>query len=156
MLAVLVMLLWLGLASLWFRHSFWTTANIMATGFYGASALGRGLSWSSAPGIAVYLIAYSLFGALFAVVMRGFHSRARLVLIGILAGAAWYYLCFGLLWIRLNPRVALYTHDRRMLWGHMLYGALLGRFPLYQARLAGPPPLVTDRIEAAEGAPAEK
>ena len=140
MLAVLVMLLWLGLASAWYRRAFWATANIMASGFYGASALGRGMSWASFSGIAVYLTLYSLFGALFAMSMNGTFTRARLVLIGILSGVAWYYLWFGLLWVHLNPLIALYTHDRPMLWGHLLYGAMLGRFPVYLTRLAGRPP----------------
>jgi hypothetical protein len=141
MVAVLAMLGWLGLVSAWYRHSLWTPANVMASCFYGNDALGPALSWKSLSGIAFYLIAYSLFGALFALVIGEGLSRRRLFLIGILTGAAWYYLWFGLLWPQLNPLVTLYTHDRPMLWGHFLFGAMLGRFPRYVARLAaGEPP----------------
>ncbi len=137
MLAALVMLLWLGLAAAWFQRSFWTPANVMATCFYGASALGRGFSSAALSGIAIYLIVYSLLGAVFGALFNGSFTRTRLSLIGILAGAAWYYLWFGILWMHVNPLVWLYTHNRPMLWGHMLFGALLGRFPAY--RLPGHP-----------------
>ena len=151
MLAALAMLLWLGLTSAWYRHSFWNAADIMATTFYGASALGQGLAWSSFSGIAFYLIVYSLFGAFFGWIMEGAGKRRRLVLLGILAGGAWYYLWFGLLWIRLNPLVSLYTHDRPMLWGHLLYGAMLGRFPAYLERPVAPPASAPEPLES--GAP---
>jgi hypothetical protein len=155
MLAVLVMLLWLGLASAWYQRSFWTSANIMASGFYGPSTLGRGFSWATLSGMAVYLILYSLFGALWGALMEGAFTRGRLVLFGILSGVAWYYLWFGLLWMHLNPLVTLYTHDRPMFWGHMLYGAMLGRFPVYRARLAPRPPQPGTPPESA-AAPLEK
>jgi hypothetical protein len=138
MLAVLGMLAAIGVVSAWFQRSFWTPCNVMATTFYGARALGRGLSWSCVSGIALYLILYSLLGAAFAAVMRPGSSRLRLALIGILTGVAWFYLWFGLLWPHLNPLVSLYTHDRPMLWGHMLYGALLSRFPEFGERLRKP------------------
>jgi hypothetical protein len=151
MFAALAMLVWLGLTSAWYRHSFWNAADIMATTFYGPAALGQGLAWSTCSGIAFYLIVYSLFGALHGWVMEGAGNRRRLMLIGMLAGGAWYYLWFGLLWMRLNPLVSLYTHDRPMLLGHLLYGALLGRFPAYLARRAASPTGAPEPV--ANGAP---
>ena len=139
MVATLAMLVWLALAAKWYRHTIWTAANIMASNFYGDNAIGPGFAWSSLSGVAVYLILYSLFGALFALAVRGGMSRLRLVLAGILAGVAWYYLWFGLLWPRIDPLVTLYTHDQPMMWGHMLFGGMLGRFPVYLRRLAGLP-----------------
>ena len=132
----LVLLLGVGLASSWYRGSFWGPANIMASTFYGDDAIGRGFSWNTLSGIAVYLILYSLFGALFGAAMhRSGWSRGRLTLLGMLAGLAWYYFCFSLLWKYANPLIPLYTHDRPMFWGHLVYGAMLGRFPVYFERL---------------------
>ena len=143
-IGVIAMLFCLGLASVWYRHTVWTVANIMASNFYGDEAIGPGFAASTLSGLAVYFILYSLFGALFGAVIRGSgFSRLRLVAGGLLAGAAWYYLWFGLLWRHFNPIVPLYTHDRPMLWGHLLYGAMLGRFPLYYRRLTAVPPAPT-------------
>jgi hypothetical protein len=50
------------------------------------------------------------------------------------------FLWFGLLWKHIEPLVWLYTHNRPMLWGHLLYGAMLGRCTIYERRLMGPPP----------------
>jgi hypothetical protein len=154
MVGVLLMLLWLAAASVWYRHTPWSVPNIMASNFYGDDAIGPGFSWRSLSGVAVYLILYSLFGALFGAVMHGSaFSRFRLVLLGILAGAAWYYLWFGLLWKHIEPLVWLYTHNRPMLWGHLLYGAMLGRYTIYEGRLTGPPPAPPAAMPA-EPAPA--
>ncbi|MCL4401832.1 MAG: hypothetical protein M1436_04080 [Acidobacteria bacterium] len=137
MLAALALLAWLGFSSAWYRRGFWGAANIMATSFCGSEALGTRFSWRTLAGVSLYLILYSLYGALFAVMVGQGWSRRRLFLAGILSGSAWYFLWFGLLWPRLNPLVSLYTQDRPMLWGHFLYGAMLARFPLYRARLEG-------------------
>lgn len=136
----LVMLLCLGLASVWYRHSVWHAANVMASTFYGDSVIGPGFTRHTLSGLAVYLILYSLFGALFGATMYGSNwSRLRLALLGMLAAVAWYYLWFGLVWPRVNPLVQIYTHDRPMFWGHLLYGAMLGRFPIYLSRLTAAP-----------------
>jgi hypothetical protein len=47
------------------------------------------------------------------------------------------------MWKGLNPLMTLYTHDRPMFMGHVIYGGLLGRFPRYLEGLSGetmPPP----------------
>jgi len=144
MLGAIVLLAVVGLASLWTRHSFWYPAGVIASTFYGDDAISIGLHWSTLSGVAVLLILYSLFGAVFGAVMQGAGwGLRRLMMLGIVSGAAWYYLWFGLLWKRLNPLVPLYTHDAPMFWGHLVYGALLARFGLYYRRFtAVPSPLV--------------
>lgn len=138
--AVLVMLAGLGLASAWYRRTFWYVANLMASTFHGDEAVRAGFSWQTLSGIALYVILYSLFGALFGVVMGDRFPRLRLALLGILCAIGWYYLWYWLLWPRLNPLIAIYTHDRPALWGHMVYGALLARYPVYLDRLRRVPP----------------
>ncbi|HWQ55869.1 MAG TPA: hypothetical protein VN442_19430 [Bryobacteraceae bacterium] len=135
MVGVIAMLALTGLASAWYRRTFWYVANLMSSTFYGDDAIRAGFSWKTVSGIALYLILYSAFGALFGALARDRFPRLRLVLVGILCGVAWYYLWYALLWRWLNPLIPLYTHDRPMLWAHMLYGGMLGRYPLYVRRL---------------------
>ena len=138
MVGVLVMLVWLGFASAWYRRSFWTAANLMASNFYGQSALGRPFSFSTLSGLALYVILYSLLGAVFALGLYGRVRHGRLVLLGMLVALAWYYLWWGWLWKSVNWVIALYTHDQPMLLGHVLYGALLARFPRYAPEVETP------------------
>jgi hypothetical protein len=62
--------------------------------------------------------------------------RLRLTLTGILFGIGWYYLSFHGLWKAAAPLVALLHVESVTLWGHLLYGAMLGRYPAYAARRA--------------------
>ncbi len=130
MAAVLVMLGWLALASMWNQHSGWITAKLMASCFYGDAALAGGFTRSCVAGTAVYLALYSALGALFALLTVKWR-RVRPALAGIVWGLAWYYLLFRLVWTHVNPLIGIYTHDSPMLVGHLLYGALLGRYPTY-------------------------
>jgi hypothetical protein len=82
-------------------------------------------------GLALHLTLYSLVGVMFALAVRDRAGRLRATLIGIIAALAWYYLMFGFIWKAVNPTLALYSPDRSMLIGHLLYGGILGKFPLY-------------------------
>jgi hypothetical protein len=130
-IAALVLLGWLALASAWYRHSIWTSANILATTFYGEAALGGVFTSRTVAGLALHLMLYGIVGALFGLALASRESGLRLTLIGVLAGLGWYYLSFALLWRIINPLISLYTHRGPMIAGHVLYGALLGRFPTY-------------------------
>ncbi len=136
-IAVLVLLGWLALASAWYRRSIWTTANVMATTFYGETALRPDFTFRTLAGIALYLVVYGTIGALFGLTLASRDTGLRLTLIGMLVGLVWYLLSFSVLWHDINPLIPLYTHSAPMLVGHVLYGGLLGRFPQYRARLAG-------------------
>ena len=69
MMAVIVMLGWLGVSAIWQRHTFWSAPNQMATVFRGAAAIAPGFGPYTATGIAVYVLVYSLIGAIFALTM---------------------------------------------------------------------------------------
>jgi hypothetical protein len=58
--AALILLGWLALASAWYRRSIWTTANIMATTFYGEAALTPRFSSHTLAGLALYLVLYGI------------------------------------------------------------------------------------------------
>ncbi len=152
--AVLVMLGWLSFASLWYHRSIWSVANLLGSAVYGESALRPGFGRGSLFGLAVYLGLYSALGALFAAAVSGRLLRLRPALLGILWGVGCYYLLFGFVWERLDPLIPLYTHDGPMLVGHVLYGALLGRFPRYLQALASPPePAALPAGEASSAGP---
>jgi hypothetical protein len=138
LLAVLSMLCWLGLSAKWHRQSFWTAANLMASTFYGSPAIHAGFSLSTVSGLALYVMLYAALGAVFALAV---HARARgltLVLAGVAFGLSWYFLSFGVLWKKLSPLVALLHPERPTMAGHLLYGALVARFPRYLTRGALP------------------
>src|SRR5579871_2181814 len=131
MAAVLCMLAWLGIAAAWRQSSFWTAENLWASTFYGASAIRSGFSTSTLSGLALYLLVYSTLGGIFAAAVRGALPRPRLVLAAIVGAAAWYYLSFHVIWHTVNPLVSLLHPEQPTLLGHVLYGAVLGRFPRY-------------------------
>ena len=130
-IAALILLGWLALASAWYRRSIWTAANIMATTFYGEAALGRNFNSRTVAGLALYLVLYGTIGALFGLTLANRDASLRTTLIGVLVGLGWYYLSFAILWQNINPLIPLYTHRGPMMAGHALYGGMLGRFPRY-------------------------
>ncbi len=138
--AVLFLLGWLALASAWYRRSIWTSANIMATTFYGEAALGRGFTSRTLAGLALYVVLYGFIGALFGLALQGRGPGSRVVLIGIAVGLGWYFLAYAVLWRSLNPLITLYTHPGPTIAGHVLYGGFLGRYPRYLDTLAAEQP----------------
>jgi len=77
MVGVLWMLAWLGVSATWQRRSFWTAENLLASAFYGDTAIRDGFAFSTLSGLALYLLVYSILGALFAAAIR---ERARFLL----------------------------------------------------------------------------
>ena len=137
--AALMLLGWLALASAWYRRSIWTTANIMATTFYGEVALTPGFSSHTLAGLALYLVLYGIIGALFGLAVPSRAPGLRMIFMGVLVGLGWYYLSYALVWRNLNPLITLYTHGGPMMAAHILYGGFLGRFPRYLSTLAPAP-----------------
>jgi hypothetical protein len=128
-LAVLAMLTWLGVASVWDRHSFWTPPNLLAAAFYGESALRNHFTVQTFSGLGLYLVLYGAFGIVFGLAIRDRNASLRITCLGILAAIAVYYVFFAWIWTRLDPLLVMYTHDRPMFAGHVLFGAILGRYP---------------------------
>ena len=131
MLGVCWMLAWLGISAKWELRSFWTPENLMASAFYGDGAIRAGFAAKTLSGLALYLLIYSTLGSLFAAVVADRLPRFRVVLLGMLFGLGWYYLSFRLLWKSLMPLVALLHSARTTALGHAIYGAVLGRYPMY-------------------------
>jgi hypothetical protein len=128
MVGVLWMLAWLGVSATWQRRSFWTAENLLASAFYGDSAIRSGFAFSTLSGMALYLLLYSLLGAGFAAIVRGRAPHRRTLLLGIVFGVGWYYVSFHAIWKSLLPLVSLLHSERPTVIGHLIYGTLLGRY----------------------------
>jgi hypothetical protein len=131
MLGVLWMLAWMAISSAWQQRSIWTAENLFATAFYGGAAIGPGFGRATVSGLALYLLLYSLLGAAFAAAVRGRLPRGKTLLIGVLFGAAWYFVSFRWLWKTAIPLVFLLHSEQPTFLGHLIYGTFLGRFPIY-------------------------
>lgn len=152
MVGVLWMLAWLGVSSTWQRRSFWTAENLLASLFYGDSAIRSGFAFSTLSGLALYLLLYSLLGAVFAAALRERASQLRTLLLAVAFGLAWYYVSFHWIWDRVSPLVALLHSVRPTMVGHLVYGTFLSRYPQY-LRLAPRQAATTAAAEPVETKP---
>jgi hypothetical protein len=159
-LGVLWMLTWLGLSSVWQERSFWAPENLMATAFDRNSTLAPVFAWTTCAGLAVYVLIYSLLGAAFASAVRERVTRGRVMVLAVLFAVVWYYLSFRWSFKLALPLVALLHVEHPTLVGHLLYGTMLGRYPMYVHRLmhtappavsAEAPVAVESSVAAAEG-----
>jgi hypothetical protein len=103
----------------------------MATVFHGGAAIVSGFGAYTASGIAVYVLIYSLLGAGFAELVPRKLTTTGMMLTGVLLAMSWYALWFRLLGQRVMPLVWLLHSERQMAFGHVLYGVMLARFPVY-------------------------
>jgi len=131
MLGAIWMLAWLGVSSSWQNQGFWNSENLFATAFYGSDALRSDFGLKTLPGLALYLLLYSVLGGVFALALRNRFPPFRLMLAGILFALGWFYLSFHLIWKSAMPLVYLLYSDRPMVVGHLLYGICVGRFPAH-------------------------
>ena len=164
MIGVALMLAWLGASALWQQRSFWTSENLMASIFYGEESIRSGFAFSTAAGLAVFLIVYSLLGAVFASVVRDRLTGWGTLLVGILFAVSWYYFWFQTIGKTAMPLVALLHSERPTLFGHVIFGCLLARFHSYlphEEPLVAPVPPTPDPempaapAESEEGRPSE-
>jgi hypothetical protein len=139
MVGVLWMLAWLGISAKWQVRSFWTSENLMASVFYGDEAIRSGFAARTLSGLALYLLIYSLLGALVAMMVRDRLSRTGVTLVSVAVALGWYYLSFHVIWRAVSPLITLLHVERATIIGHLLYGTLLGRYPVYLPRAVTPP-----------------
>ena len=150
MLGALWMLAWLGISASWQNRGFWNSENLFATAFYGSDAVRSDFGAKTLPGLALYLLLYSLLGGIFALALRGRPRSGALMLAGVLFALGWYYISFHAIWKSAMPLVYLLYSDRPMVVGHLIYGLCLGRFPEhYPGRPRKPEPAVPGAPEAA-------
>ncbi|HUB81312.1 MAG TPA: hypothetical protein VMB03_21075 [Bryobacteraceae bacterium] len=146
---VLWMVAWLGVSSLWQQRSFWAAENLMATAFDRNASLAPAFTWATCGGLALYILIYSLLGAAFSSLVRDRVPQTRVMLLAVIVALCWYYFSFQWAFKLVLPLVALLHVEHATLVGHLLYGTMLGRYPLYVHRLMNTAP------PAPEPAPAE-
>jgi hypothetical protein len=134
------MLAWLALLSLLQGRSVWSIPNLLASTFYGDAALSRGFRWSTVSGLALHLLMSAAAGLLFALLAGGMASRKRVMLLGVGAGAAWYFLSLDFFWKHINPMVPLYASGAGPFIGHLGLGIFLGSVPKFRDELDAPVP----------------
>jgi hypothetical protein len=153
MVGALWMLAWLGVIAAWQHRGFWNSENLFATAFYGGDAVRSDFGVRTLPGLALYLLLYSLLGGIFALALRGRHRSGRLTLAGILFSLVWFYISFHVIWKSVMPLVYLMYPDRPMVFGHLIFGACIGRFPAHYpgqtSKPAAPNPLEPEPPEDA-------
>ncbi len=157
MLGALWMLASMGVISAWRQTSFWTPENLMATAFDRHAAIRGGFGLGTISGLALYLALYSLLGGLFALAVGGRLPRGRVFLAAVAGAVCWYFLSFRWLWKSLLPLVSLLHVEQSTIVGHVVYGAILGQFPVRMMSAATPPaaPVTVPEAVAAEPAPPE-
>ena len=151
------MLAWLGVSSVWQQRSFWASENLMATAFDRNSTLAPVFTWSTCGGLALYVLLYSLLGAAFSSALRDHVPRRSVMMFAVIFAVAWYYFSFRWIFKFTLPLVALLHVEHVTLVGHLLYGTILGRYPVYVHRLmnTAPPAVAEEAPAVPEGVAAE-
>jgi hypothetical protein len=134
-LGALVIFLCLIVGSLWDGHSIWVVPNLFATTFFGSGVYRNQLLRASWTGLALIVAIYGVLGILWGCIWRD-ERIPWLGFYGAIAGIGVYFLFFSLLWRHVNPLVTLYAPDRQLQLGHVLWGIILARSPLYARRIA--------------------
>ncbi|MBZ5578225.1 MAG: hypothetical protein LAP40_16810 [Acidobacteriia bacterium] len=156
MIGVLWMLAWLGVSAAWQRSSFWAPENLLASTFYGGEAIHSGFSTTTVSGWALYLLLYSALGGIWAAAVQGKLPRIRLALVSIVLAVGWYYLFFQVICRTLSPLVTLLHVVRPTILGHVIYGALVARFPRYLPGVASEEELPAAVESVADPEPANR
>jgi hypothetical protein len=134
-LGALVLFACLMVGSLWNGRSVWVVPNLFATTFFGSGVYRNQLLRTSWTGIALMIAVYGLLGSLWGCIWRDKRIPWR-GLYGAVAGLCVYYLFYDVLWRHINPLVTLYAPDRQLQVGHVLFGIVLARSPVYARRIA--------------------
>jgi hypothetical protein len=116
----------LAAASMYSRHGWWEIPNLLGSTLYPNRALHSGAGRATLVGSALQLTLTGLVGAIFGVLSSHVRSRHRLILLGTLAGLAWFFLANAFLWPRLNPLIPLYWPEPAAVLSHLLFGVCLG------------------------------
>ena len=131
----LAMLAWLAFASILYRRTMWWIPNLLASIFGDSPRFLSSFTKYTAAGLALHIFVYGALGCLFGLMWRDQRGGARLLWAGIAVGHAAWYLVFRVLWKGMSPVAQLYTPDRQILIGNIVYGFMLTRFPKCAAKV---------------------
>lgn len=134
-LGALALFFCLMVGSVWHGRSIWVVPNLFATTFFGGGVYRNHLMRTSWTGIALIVAVYGVLGTLWGLIWRD-RRMPLLPLYGAVAGLLVYFFFFGFFLRHVNPLIALYAPDRQLQLGHLLWGMVLARSPLYARRIA--------------------
>jgi hypothetical protein len=134
-LGALLIVACLMIGSLWNGRSIWVAPNLFATTFFGSDAYRNQFLRTSWTGVALIVAVYGLLGVLWGCIWRDERNR-WLGWYGAIAGLGVYYILYHFLWRHVNPLITLYAPDRQLEVGHLLWGIVLARSPLFARRIA--------------------
>ena len=138
-----------GFAWLWHGRSIWSGLYPICfrDNFFGSNAYLNQLLRTSWAGVAVTVAIYGLLGGGGGLYLAGRAASGGWSLYGAVAGLAVYFLFYDFIWRHVDPLVTLYAPDRQLEVGHVLWGIVLARSPLYARRIS--------QVEASAGPTAE-
>jgi small-conductance mechanosensitive channel len=125
----LAMLIWLGIGSVWTRHSIWWVPNLVASVVYGPSSLRDAMGIYTAVGAAMVLALYGAVGVLFGEVLGPREGGFRLFCFSLIVALTVYWSVLRWFWTLANPVGHLYAPDGQILFGHLLFGCFLAGYP---------------------------
>ena len=108
-----------------------TAANIWATSIYGSAAM-RYYPARPMSGLAVHFAMACVAGSLFSAIAGGVKRFPLVFLLGLAAGAAWYF-CL----VYWNRWIAVYSPQPETFVAYLLFGIVLSRTPSRCVHLAG-------------------
>ncbi len=132
------MLAWFFLSSTLLHHSIWIVPNLLGGVLHQEAVLRRGFSLVTVSGLSLHLFAAGTVGIVFAVLAGGIRSRRRIMLLGVIAGLVWFYFSNALVWRKLGALAWVYSSPRMLLVGHLIFGVVLGSYPLLRGLSGGP------------------
>ena len=135
-LGVFLMLACLALGSVLNGREIWVVPNLFASIFFGRTVYQNDYAgfatWS---GIAILIAIYGGLGLIWGLAWKE-NRRPGLTIFGAITGLAVYYLFFHVIWIHLEPAIALYAPDGQFELGHLLWGIALAKSPVFARRIA--------------------
>jgi|SRR6185312_3975918 len=162
-LGALVILACLMIGSLWDGRSIWFAPNLFATTFFGGAAWRNHFVRATWSGLALLIAMYGGLGGIWGWLWGDRlgsrdkpDSRAMLRLFGAIAGLLVYLIAYGWVWKHVNPLVTLYAPTRQLQVGHILWGIVLARSPLYARRIGNalaPPAPIPQEMAHEVGSP---
>ena len=125
----LALLLWLAIGSVLTGHSVWWVPNLVAAVRYGASSLRESAGVYTAMGAALIFLTYGVVGIVYGQLLgeRGGGFRQFCFSLIVAMGVDWVVLRW--FWTAVNPTGHLYASDTQILFGHLIFGCLLARYP---------------------------
>jgi hypothetical protein len=135
----LAMLIWLGIGSVWTRHSLWWIPNLVAAAVYGQTSLRNGPGVYTAVGAAMVFAAYGLIGVCYGEVLGERRGGLRLFCLSLIVALTVYWAALRWFWQVANPIGHFYAPERQIFVVHLLFGCFLASYPRVLRSVAGLP-----------------